>query len=319
VIVQTSPELRRLSVWLAPLRRILAGHGYRHFYIGGSSAREILDHVFLATPIVLRDLDVYLLKNGTAGPDDVARLCADIRREGLAEIGPLREKRRANPALVGRARYEYLAGYGVHLTAPERPILSLGVLHGPGDLALNGLFSFDTIFLATTTAGPFLHRAELIDPHDGYLAWRTRSPRIVHWHEVERCFARHAFRIVRSLAKSSSLRVPEHLAREYRRRRPAVVTVDDPVELRRDFLKVLGDEHWADELVMLASLEALTPVSPRLQAAVATTTAAELRRAVPARPGGSPGERALLRAGALCDDLSLAETAGSVYGASRCA
>lgn len=328
-----SSEVRRLSDWLSPLQDILLRRGYRRSYIGGSSAREILDHVRLGTGISLRDLDVYLLRHGPARPEDIAVLCAEIEARGLAEASPLREKRRANPALRGESRYRYLAGYGVHLFSPGRPILSLGVLHRESDLALNGLFDIDTTYLVVGNDDSFRsyagrvsrHRTAgglVLDPHGGYPAWRRRSPRIVHWAEVERGFPHSAFRIVRSLAKASRLHLPEDLRDEYRRRRSAAVAAGDPVELRRDLLKVLGDEHWAEELCMLARLDALAPVSARLQARVGAATPAGLRRAVPCRPGAGPRELSCLRAAALCADppllRDLLSTAPLVFGAARC-
>jgi hypothetical protein len=248
-----------LAAWLAPIQEILLRRGYRHSYIGGSSAREILDLIFFGSRISLRDLDIYLVKHGTAQPADISVLCEDI----CGEIGPLREKRRANPALPGEACYGYLAGYGVHVSSPDRPILSLSVLHRTSDLALNGLFDIDTIFLVVPNDKPFHWYAErvrrdtadlVLDPYDGYRAWLAHSPRIVHWAEVERCYTRSAFRIVRSLAKAGHLRIPASLAKEYRRRRPPDVVIDDPVELQRDLRKVLCDRYWIEELAMLAEL-----------------------------------------------------------------
>ncbi|HWO61209.1 MAG TPA: hypothetical protein VNO31_14370, partial [Umezawaea sp.] len=223
-------------------------------------------------------------------------LRADLR--DLGSVGPLREKRRAGQ---GGAR---VVGAGVHVFCRGRPVLSLGVLHHAADLALNGLFDVDTILLDVDNAGPPTTCA-VLDPHDGYRAWRDRSPRIVHWAEVERCFARNAFRIVRTLGKAHLLRLPEELAEGYRGRRPPTPVVDDPLELHRDLLKVLGDPHWAEELVMLAELDALAPVSPSLQDRVAATTPAVLRRAVPTPAGAGSAELSRLRARVLCGRSAL--------------
>ncbi|MEV4318584.1 hypothetical protein [Actinocrispum sp. NPDC049592] len=250
-----------LTAWLSPIQAVLRRRGYDRSYIGGSSAREILDHIFFAAGISLRDLDLYVVRHGQAMPKDIGVLCADLQSHG--ESGPLREKRRANPALPAPACYDYLAGYGVHLRTANRPILSLSVLHHPADLKLNGLFDMDAIFLVVPNDKPFAWYAHevrrnitqlVLDPYGGYRAWRTHRPEIVHWAEVERCYARNAFRIVRSLAKAGTLKVPENLVIEYRRRRPAEIVVDDPAELKRDFRKVLADRYWAEELAMVTEL-----------------------------------------------------------------
>ncbi|MFD8864087.1 hypothetical protein ACFV1F_06800 [Streptomyces sp. NPDC059590] len=315
--------IQKLSDWLTPVQEIILRHGYRLSRIGGSSAREILDHVLFGVPLALRDLDLYLVRRDTVRLRDLGALCDDIRERDLARIGPLRLKRRANPVLPGDACYQYVAGYGVHLFAPEQPILSLGVLHHESDLALNGLFDIDAVFLAVDNDQPLSAYADrlarhglsadlVIDPYDGYGAWRRRSPAIVHWAEVERCFVRSAYRIVRSLAKVPTLRLPDELRGEYRSRRPASVAVDDVAELHRDFLKVLGDAHWAEELGMLAQLEALKPLWPPLQAEMEQSTPDGLRRAIPSRPGANSSELSCLRARALCKDPAFLEAVLSV-------
>jgi hypothetical protein len=287
-------NVRDLAEWLAPLQEVLLRHGYRRLHVGGSSAREILDHVRFGADLALRDLDVYAVKHATAHAADLHALCADLRDLWPATTGPVREKCRATAS--GAAR---VVGAGVHLFSRGRPILSLGVLHHPADLALNGLFDVDTVLLAVDNDRPF-HPGLVLDPHGGYRAWRERRPRIVHWTEVERCHARNAFRIVRTLAKASLPHVPPDLADGYRRRRPATRLVDDPLELHRAFLKVLGDPHWAEELVMLADLRALTHVSATLQAEVEATTPDVLRRAVPAPAGATCAELSRLRAQVIC-------------------
>jgi hypothetical protein len=261
VVRYPEPVIDWLSAWLSPVQAVLWRRGYEQSYVGGSSAREILDQIFFEAGISLRDLDLYVLKHGQARPEDIDALCVDLNDYG--ESGPLREKRRANPALPGLACYNYLAGYGVHVSAVGRPILSLSVLHSPADLRLNGLFDMDTTFLVVPNNRPFGWYANqvrrdvvdlVLDPYGGYRAWRLQRPEIVHWVEVERCYARNAFRIVRSLAKAGKLRVPENLLVEYRRRRPAEIIIDDPVELKRDFRKVLADRYWAEELAMVTEL-----------------------------------------------------------------
>jgi hypothetical protein len=323
-----SREVHRLSEWLAPVQEVLLRHGYRRLYIGGSSSREILDHIFFGAGIALRDLDVYLLKHATVRAEDISVLCDDMRDLGFGGIGPVREKRRANPALQGAARYQYLAGYGVHLFSQENPILSLGVLHHDSDLALNGLFDIDTTLLVVDNDRPFHRYAAqvargrrpnlVLDPHDGYRAWRQRSPQVVHWTEVERCFARNSFRLVRGLAKASRLRLPTRLADDYRERRPETVLIDDPVELHRDLLKVLGDRHWAEELAMLAQLGALSVISTSLQTTMELMTPSVLRRTTPSPTGARPHELSLVRAKMLCGDSALLESlrsvAASVFG-----
>ncbi|PCC73004.1 hypothetical protein SAMN02745121_06534 [Nannocystis exedens] len=304
-----APSIERLSDWLAPIQQIFVRRGYPQTYLGGSSAREILDAILFDEPLALRDIDLYLVRGGGAG--DLRSLCLDIEQEGHARVGRLREKRRANPDLPGDACYQHVVGEGAHLYAKGRPILSLGVLHRRGDLALNGLFDVDTTFLCLDNhrrladyallAARYrddpggLHVAGLIlDPHHGYLAWRDKAPTIVHWQEVARCPAQQAFRMVRTLAKASRHRVPPDLLLGYQRIRRASGR-DDAHELDQSFLKILGDTYWTEELGMLAELDTLSSLSAPLSELMCSHPPEALRRRVPELSTVSPRRLACTR------------------------
>jgi hypothetical protein len=303
-----TPSLERLSDWLAPIQQIFVRRGFRATFLGGSGARELLDAILFGEPLALRDIDLYLIRDDGAG--DLRTLCRDIEQGGHATAGRIREKRRANPELPGEACFQYVAGEGVHLHARGRPILSLAVLHRRSDLALNGLFDVDTTFLCLANDRSLaddarsiarhgdepggLHGAGLIlDPHRGYLAWRTRAPAIVHWQEVARCPAQQAFRIVRTLAKSSRHRVPPDLLLAFDRmiRRTSV----DAHELDLGFIKILGDPSWAEELGMLAELDVLSSLSAPLAELIGSHSPGALRQRVAERPAASPRRLACAR------------------------
>ncbi|MDC0672296.1 hypothetical protein [Nannocystis radixulma] len=299
----------RLSDWLAPIQQSLVRRGYPRTYLGGSSARELLDCILFDEPLALRDIDLYLVRDGSSG--DLRSLCRDVEQGGHARVGRIREKRRANPDLPGDACYQHVVGEGAHLHAKGRPILSLNVLHRRGDLALNGLFDVDTTFLCIDNHQPLaeyallaarhredpggLHAAGLIlDPHHGYLAWRNKAPAIVHWQEVARCPAQQAFRMVRTLAKASRHCVPPDLLRGYEKIRR--VANHDPVhELDQGFMKILGDTYWAEELGMLVELDVLSSLSGPLSELIGSLTPAALRRRVPELSTLSPRRLACTR------------------------
>lgn len=109
------PPLARLSDWLAPIQHIFLRRGYAQTWLGGSSARELLDAILFDEPLALRDIDLYLVRDGSAG--DLHGLCRDIEQGGHATIGRIREKRRANPDLAGDACYQHVVGEGAHLHA----------------------------------------------------------------------------------------------------------------------------------------------------------------------------------------------------------
>ncbi len=296
----TKNALRSLSLQLAPLRALFRAQGFSTVYLGGSSAREILDSILFDAPLSLRDLDLYLIKGATVFPEDVQVLCRALQARNIARMdaAPLRTKLRGNPALQGSARYQYIAGYGAHLFFPGRPIVSLSILHSRRDLALNGLLDIDTTLLCLAHQSSFavfadqVHRVAhphiprgtpwvldhtwqslqtmkyVCDPHRGYLAWRARSPNVVHWTEVERCFTRHAFRLVRSMAKVSCFHLSKPWIEAYHSHRPSQHSPHLSRELCRDLAKVLADPAWRRELGMLGQLGALKQLAPALHRSI---------------------------------------------------
>lgn len=103
-------DVRELAEWLAPLQEVLLRHGYRRLHIGGSSAREILDHVRCGTDLALRDLDVYLLKHATVHAADLHALCDALRESVPTPAG-------ATSAELPRLRAQVLCGSSTFLDA----------------------------------------------------------------------------------------------------------------------------------------------------------------------------------------------------------
>lgn len=303
----------QLSGWLASLQCVFASAGYPEVYIGGGSARDVLDHLYHRAPLSMRDLDLYLLQGRPVVPADVQHIAARVVCQRLAGGDPdrIRHKTRANPALPLPARNAYVTGYGVHLDAPGLPILSLGVLHSRDDLALNGLFDIDTINLCLPLGARLgLEPVEIIDPHGGYTAWRERRPQIVHWAEVQRCYVRHSLRIARGFARAGLDRLEPAFLQRHRACRPRRLVVDSLRELHRDLLKLLAGTRWRAALRMLGELDVLGTLFPAIQARLQDPT-----------PFPEPqGPHALQRARALLAPLSelvLAEleaVAPSVFG-----
>lgn len=291
----------RLADWLSALQIIFRAAGYGAVYIGGGSARDILDHLRTASPLRMRDLDLYLIRDRPVDPEDV-RVLAELvvnRRLANGQTAAVRVKSRANPALPIPARYQHVTGYGIHLSAPDLPILSLGVLHSRADLALNGLFDIDAINLRLPIDGRLgVDAFTILDPHGGYAAWRRRSPRIVHWAEVQRCYVRHGLRISRCFARVGQTRLTEAFRAEHAAHRPASPAVDSLRELHRDFLKLLSGPTWEPALRMLGQLSVLDALFPAVQARLCDPTP------IPDPGGATKSDRAIGRAHALLGGLS---------------
>lgn len=262
-----------LSRWLDPAQRALLARGHRRVFFGGSGARELLDHALRGAPLALRDLDLFVLDE-RASPERVAHLAAEVAAVLGARVSRegVRTKRRADPRRAGEARDRHVIGYGAHLVARGRPVVSLGVVRSRDDLALSGLFDIDTLLvkldhtrtLSEVAARLGAHRARLVDdPHRGWDAWCARSPSVVHRAEVLRCATRHSIRVARSLAKCSLRAVPDHVTRLYADA-PARDADASPRELARDLAKLFSDRTWREELATLATLGTLARIAPSL-------------------------------------------------------
>lgn len=286
--------LEGLTRWLAPMQRVFRARGYPLVFIGGGSARAVLDHVTHGAPLRLRDLDLFLVRGHRVEASELDALAGALEASGCAQRASagVRLKRRANPALPKPARDAYVAGLGVHMRAPGRPLLSMSVLHRKRDLALNGLLDIDTIALRVpnhTTLSAWsaglpvashtrAWRARVWDRYGGYAAWRAGRPRVVHWAEVERSPARQAVRLARSWAKTPG-REPAPAWWSLYRARCAPRRADpltEPHELARDLAKLLADPHWTAALWALGQLGALEHHAPGLHGCLRASDVAAL-------------------------------------------
>lgn len=290
-----SEDFERLSKWLSQIQLVFLKFDYDTTYIGGSSAREILDHILWGAPLALRDLDIYLIKGSTVMPADVQTIAEQIEGQGIAVLGEerIREKIRANPQLNAVDRYAYAAGLGAHMFAKQQPILSLGMFHGRSDLDLNGLFDIDRIYLKLDNFSTLSEFAKIVlaargnlneltthghiyDPTSGYTAWRNLNPQLVNWPELQRNNANGLIRIVRTFAKASRLELDSDFLRVFRQQVPEPAKVKNLREFNRGIIKILGDQYWAHELSMLARLNAFQEFSPSFQYYLEQNSAAYL-------------------------------------------
>lgn len=224
-------DLAGLSRRLLPLQKRLGERGFSEILIGGSAAVGILDSVWHGDELNLRDLDVYLIFGRKMEKSDAVALAAWLT---LPELGALDEAGvtthvRTNPALGLPERFQYLAGWGMNFVKGAS-ILDLTVYHSADEILLNGIFTSDMIKvrlgaesleelartqLATGTLPDLMARGVIRDEHGGYLAWRQKQPKILHWQEIERDPAVQSLRVVRGLLRYGMDRVPSEIARPF--------------------------------------------------------------------------------------------------------
>jgi hypothetical protein len=249
--VSTRLSLEALSRWLCAFQAVFRAHGHACVRVGGSGARALLDGRLAG----LRDVDLFLDGADHEAPGAaLATMAAALVRAGQIRPDPRapRAKRRAQPRFTGPAGDGHVIGAGMHVypCAPPLPIVSLTLLTDRDGLRLNGIFDIDSVALVLDTRRPLMTQltAPIVeDPHDGYVAWRARRPRVIHWEEVARCHARHGLRMARTLAGCGHDDIDEALVGEYHARRPAHA-VDDVDEVSRDLVKTLAAESWREAL-----------------------------------------------------------------------
>lgn len=247
-------SLAGLSEWLGAFQAVFGAFGHAQVYVGGSSARALLD----GSVAGLRDVDLFL--DGEGRPEAelgaiVARLVEERAVRG--ELRAPREKLRAHPELPLPARERHVIGVGTHLfpRAAPLPIVSLTLLRRREDLQLGGIFNCDAIYVVVDTGRPLLAQVDawtVIDPFDGVVAWRARRPRVIHWEEVARCHTRHGLRIARTLA-GCGCAVDAALVARYRGASPGRPFAE-PEEVVRDLIKLLADPTWRGGLARARAL-----------------------------------------------------------------
>lgn len=280
-------SVKQLSDWLLAVQKAQAeSFPETELLIGGGSARDILDHVLFARPLITRDVDLFLISGGIVRPQHASKFFRGLEQDGLGALQThrLRPKKRCNPALPVPQRYDYVAGYGAHFFRPGMPILSVSILHQEDDLKLNGLLNIDKVYLrlrpgetlsafsaaihASGVSYRDLVKAGFIrDDSHGYPGWVESRPELLNWGEVARSPLRMAIRITRSFAKAGAPDLPDEVNRRFSEMVADSSKVDDDVEFKRGFVKVFSDRHWTNELNTLAQMGVLQHISGELEKA----------------------------------------------------
>ena len=231
----------------------------------------------------MRDLDLFFVAGRREEDGTAWRLAKRIDEEGIAkfERPKIRPKSRVNPRLAKAEQLNYKAGYGIHFTHEEFPILSLSIFHEAHDLELNGIMNVDKILIPLRAGQslmnfaseelsrtPYFELAErglITDPFDGYMAWLHKKPEILNWLSISVEPPMKSIRILRSFAKCGYSTLPSEVQDRMRGMVADADIPSDSFEMMRSFLKILSDRLVAPQLSMLASIGTLRFLSPELQ------------------------------------------------------
>jgi len=264
-------RLEQLSEWIGEAQKILSEEfGIPEVYIGGASSISILDHVWHREPLVLRDLDLYVVHGKPVDKDQALKIAARLETPKIGKLAPagVTPHFRCNPALPMPERNSYLTGWGLDFLRGN-DVMDITLNHSRDELSLNGIFSCDMVkirlmagqSLVETIRDELLKfsytelvaKGTLYDEHEGYPAWRSREPRVINWHEVERDPIVQSVRVARSLGKHGLDRVPSEIVRFVRpriERRPEY----DRTKLRVALQRVENDPRSFAERHMLSQM-----------------------------------------------------------------
>jgi hypothetical protein len=243
---------------LAKIYDILTHLGYTDIFVGGSSARHIIDKKWAA----IRDIDIYIVCDNPLKMASLAAIKNIIYNIAtaiptFAKINIPQSKYRANADFQDEI-IPIQVGYGTHLHTiwQDFPIFSLNIVHSFGHLSHNGLFDIDTIFLRLSSSLHF----DIIDRHNGRQAYLDKNPILIHWTEYQRGYPRHILRVVRTFFALGTTQLPDNLIHIFSEKNKNIaIKSSSPQELHRDILKTFLGEHWLQKWQMAAELGFFEP------------------------------------------------------------
>lgn len=300
-----SPDFEKLNRTLSHFQKEIADRfGIKDVYIGGGSARAILDHIYFGKPLEMRDLDIFIVADRPVDFDYAKSIGSALGGEELGRFSEenLRPRPRSNPALPIPQRYEYNAGYGFFFideqTKKKSAIFDLSIYHTPNDLKLNGILDFDTIMIKLDSKQDLsswarslevnqqlipanqLHQSKkIVDPNGGYDSWTARRVKIENWDQIVREPGQVTIRLARSLGKIGATEFTPEDAAKLRTLLQADKT-NNHLQFVRNLLKLFEDPTAAVELKILASVGTFGRISPTLQARLQNLTADQIKEKI---------------------------------------
>lgn len=301
--------LEDLSALFTEIQRGLAQHfGIHDLYIGGGSARAILDHVRHDDVLCMRDFDVFAVRHGHVSASVAEEIGKRLQSPSLGAFSDqdLRPRKRG---------HDYVAGWGFFFKHPALDV-DLSVFHSFFDLGLNGLLDIDTIMIPCQESLTLLDVCDHIRSsdyatacenaliHDRYLAYpkyRSKTGDLIRWEVVEPDPIQIAIRIVRTFAKMDCKTLPNTiqlgLRHAIRHQRGF-----DRLQALRNLLKLLEDKHAAHELKMLQQLGVFECWLQGLDSVIATSSTDTLAHLFSRLPKMSQSQNSLLALAGLASE-----------------
>jgi nicotinic acid mononucleotide adenylyltransferase len=237
--------------------------------IGGGTARALLQHVYLGQPFLFRDFDLVLSADQKVTAETARAFGLELERRGLGQFSAenLRSRPRYNPEISDfQLARKYNAGFGFFLVSPGNTEYDISLYHSNKDLALNGIMDVDRFQIVLTKdvtlldliQDPELLKKQLIDPENAFSkVMKNQIPMVARWGEVIKDPAMVSIRVVRTLAKFNGLPMDGIT----KARLASYVQGDregNPLQIARNFLKLLEDPNWLAEYKQLVEIGLFT-------------------------------------------------------------
>ena len=266
-----SEDLVQLSEWLEVLQAGLNDlTGIDTIWVGGGSARAILDHLYFGKPLEMRDLDIFVVADQEVTEEFVEKIGSHIESEefGYFSRKDLRSRPRVPLDKPVLTRNHYVAGFGLFWLRANGEILDLSVYHSKAELDLNGIFDIDTMMIPLrypSSLKEFVEKAEefpypvlvengdVYDRYDGYEKWVTGEVNIVNWLDIEADPILKVMRVVRTLFKNNRSSFTKEETENFRHLLKNA-SVDNPLQMTRSLLKILEDKEALAELDLLQKI-----------------------------------------------------------------
>lgn len=267
---QITAQEREFSKELALILKLAQKHfKVSQISIGGGTARALLQRVFLNEPFVFRDFDLVFSADQQVTPESAKAFGQELEQKGLGKFSleNLRSRPRYNrydkDAVVAK---KHNAGFGFFVMSPTNTEYDISIFHSKQDLSLNGIMDVDRfqvvltpeVSLADVVQDPELLLRQIVDPENALpRLLKNKIPRVANWWEVVKDPAMVAIRVVRTLAKFNGLPMDEVTKAKISK----LVRQDiegNPLQIARNFLKLLEDPFWLSEYKQLVEIGLFT-------------------------------------------------------------
>lgn len=263
----------KLSAKIAYLQNeLFSRFGIEKIFIGGGSARSILDNFYFGKELRMRDLDIFI-NWGSMCTNHIAQQIGEALHASILgdySHKDLRPRPRTLP--YATTHLEYNAGYGFFWINKDKEIIDLSIFHSAFDMKLNGIFDIDKILIPldhktslsdlinkyfyALNLNQLMHAQIVEDKYRGYTKWIKGKAKIVNWPALKRDPIVTAIRVVRTYGKLNYDKLP-NAVHEHISMLIETTTVYNKFQFSRNLVKIYSDERYLWVLNILSELGVL--------------------------------------------------------------